>query len=345
MKRNIILSVIFGVLTTSLMSLFFSSCSKDEPTLNAPIPSGSFTYSFLTPTSYTASQNLQLVSSGKDAMMAYWFIPGVGNYTGDTVRLTIPFAGSYNVKLLLGGPGGVSDTIRQTVTIDKDNPYGIDPNGILSILSGAGLGLTQRTWMANPVTNACVVAPDMASALSGSGVWWGYGNAEINPVTGRVGYMDDTYTFTFGQTGSFIYDDKSTTYLDNGGSNWTKALPAPWNTFGGTTSSTDLYNIVPALKPWGSGNFTYSITAAPAGYSKLGQITVNGVGAHFGLQDKNNGGEVATPAGITSIKYDVLKIDMNQTDATTGKHYDAIFIGLTYNSSGNAWAFKFRSDR
>ena len=349
MKKNSILSVISGFLTVSLLSLGFSSCSDNDASLNAPVPTASFTYNVLTPTSYAAPQNLELINTGSNGMLAYWNIPGIGNFQGDDVKVTIAFAGNYTVNLNVGGPGGLSDTIKQIVTIDKDNPYAIDPNGITGILTGAGLGLSQRTWIANPVLNSCVVAEDYASAMSQvngtGGAWWGYGAGDIDPNTGRTGYLDDTYTFTFGQVGAFAYNDNNTVYLDAGRSGWTSALPAPWNTFGGNTSSTDLYNLVPALKPWGSGNFTYSIAAAPAGVNSLGQITVTGIGAHFGLQDKTNAGELTDPTGVSAITYDVLKIDADQTDASTGKHYDAIVIGLTYNTAGNVWTFWFRSDR
>jgi len=441
-------------LTVSLVSALLSSCSKKTPTLNAPVPTADFTYNALTPTSDTTPQNLELINTSQNAMAVTWIIPGVGTFTGDTIRTTISRAGTYTVKMVAAGPGGLSDTLSktvtiaqdnpyavkagftyklltpseatpqnlelintsqykmpgkstwtipglgtytgdtvevtvtfagtynvqlnaagyggmtdtltQTVTINEDNPYAVSPSTLLGVLSGAGLGLTQRTWIANRVINACVVAPGPGSngdgfntALSDidGGIttnWWGYGSGDIaTNGSGRDGYLDDQYTFTFDKVGKFIYNDNNTVYLDGGGSTWTKALPAPWNasstsgTFNSTTpgsySTTAIYSLVSALKPWGSGNFTYTVAAAPAGAMQLGQITVNGVGAHFGLQDKTNTGELATPTE-SSITYDVLRISTNLTDAS-GQAYDEIIIGLTYDANGDVWVFRFRSNR
>jgi len=135
MKRNLIISVISGIWIVSLLSLGLSSCSNSEPTLNAPVPTGSFTYNLLTPTSFAAPQNLQLISSYQNGIAAYWTVTGIGNYKGDSVKVTIQFAGTYEVKLVIGGPGGISDTIRQNVTIAHDNPFAIDP-AVLSALTG-----------------------------------------------------------------------------------------------------------------------------------------------------------------------------------------------------------------
>jgi len=346
-NRNRFISVISGVLTVFLVSLLISSCTQSEPTLNAPVPTASFIYNVLTPTGYASPQNLELINTSTNAMGAYWFIPGIGNFTGDTVKATAMFAGTYEVKMLAGGPGGLSDTVRQTVTIPDDNPYAVDPNGIMAILTGASIGNTQRTWVASRVINSVIVWDTYDHCLGqidgGSGAWWAYGQAEITPGTGRDGYFDDSYTFALGQNSQFIYNDNNTVYLDNGGSPWTKALPPPWNTTLNTVSSSDVYNAAPALKPWGSGNFTYTIAPAPAGDKQLGTITVNGAGAHFGVQDKANGMEQVTPTA-TSVKYDILRISTGLKDSSTGATYDQIIVGLHYDAGGDVWTFMFRSN-
>jgi len=349
MKNNIISSII---LSTALLSMGLSSCSKDEPTLNAPTPTANFTYNILTPTSYAAPQNLELINTSASSTGAYWYIPDIGatgdNYifSVDTAKVTIMFAGDYEVKMLAGGPGGLSDTIRQTIKIEKDNPYAVDPDGIMGVLTGAGLGLEQRTWIPYRVVNSVIVYDTYDNALNvidgKGGPWWAFGPGEIAQGTGREGYLDDKYTFTFGKIGQFIYNDNNTIYLDQGGSGWTAALPAPWNSFGGTTSSTDLFNLVPALKPWTSGTFGYSISPAPAGAMKLGTITVNGTGAHMGLPDKTNSGDMTTSITVNSIKYDVLRIVMDAVD-DSGTHFDMIVIGV--QEPGLVWTYMFRSNR
>ena len=439
MKKNILKSVVTVGLAVSIYSLLLSSCAKKVPTLNASVPTPSFTYTMLTPTSDSTAQNLELINTSKDAMAAYWTIPGVGNFKGDTIKLIIQHAGTYTVKLAAGGPGGLSDTTSQDITIDKDNPYtvkaafnyqiltptsfensqnlelistsqyelsaswsvsdsdgnsmgtyegetvkvtipsagkywvkltaagyggltdtstqmvtitqdnpyGNDPNSIFGILNGLGLGLTQRTWIPERVVNSVIVWDNYADCLNqingGGGAWWAFGAGEIaTNGTGRDGYLDDQYTITVGKPGQLIYNDNKTVYLDKGGSGWTGALSSGWNDSLGTYSSTDLYNLFPALKPWASGTFTYSITTAPTGAMHLGTITVNGVGAHIGLQDKTNSGDETTPTA-SSVTYDVLRISPGLTDASTGATYDEIILGV--QESGLVWTFMFRSNR
>lgn len=451
MNKNILKPVIVGMLGVSLSVFLISSCSKKTPTLNAPVPTASFTYNTLTPTSVQMAQNLELINTSKNGMVAYWSVTNsagnkVGTYTGDTVKLILAHAGSYTVKLAAGGPGGLSDSVSQTVsmaqdnpyavlasftyktltptsvtnnqnleltntsrngnsvswliagvgnftgddvkvgipfagaykitltatgyggmtdtstqtvTIAQDNPYAMD-NSIKGVLTGSALKLTQRTWIPERVVNSVIVWDNYADCLNqingGGGAWWGFGTSEITPGTGRDGYLDDKYTFN--QSGNFIYNDNNTVYLDQGGSGWTKALPAPWNGYLGTyasthdstittssqapTASTAVYGAVPALKPWGSGTFTYSIAAAPAGAYQLGTVTVSGVGAHIGLQDKAASGDENTPL-VASKTYDVLKINTGLKDATTGATYDEIIFGL--QESGLVWTYMFRSDR
>jgi hypothetical protein len=352
-KISITISSLMGV--AAMLSLLFSSCSKNNPSLGAlPVPS--FTSVTLTPTSDANAQNLELINTTPTPGIAYWNIPGVGNFQGDTVMVTFVFAGSYPVQLAIAAQGGI-DSVTQSVNIDQNNPYAVSPTTLLGVLTGAGLGKTQRTWTPNRVIASCVVWDnynDILSAMDGAGgSWWQFGAAEIAKGTGRDGYLDDQYTFTFEKVGQLIFNDNNTVYLDQGGSGWTGALPNGWNGYLGTYASTRdstilassqapsnteaVYRLVPALTPWGSGTFTYSFATAPAGAMGLGTITVNGVGAHFGLQDKTNGSDVNTPTA-TSVTYDVLRISTNLTDA--GGTYDELIVGI---SAGAPWGFRFKS--
>jgi len=334
--------------------LFVSSCSKDDtPSLNAGIPTASFTYNALTPTSAANASNLELINTSTGAMKAYWTVlddqgNSVGTFVGDTVDVALTFSGDYTVKMAAGGPGGLSDTVQQSVHIAQDNTYAVGSTTLLGILTGAALGKTQRTWVPDRVLSSVIVWDTYEDALGqingGGGAWWAFGPGEIaTDGSGRDGYFDDMFTFTFGKVGKMIYDDNKTVYLDNGGSGWTKSLPAPWNSFQGTTSSTDLYNLVPALKPWGSGTFGYSVAAAPAGDMKQGTITITGKGGHFGLADKINGAEEVTPTA-GAVTYDVLQMATDQVDAQ-GVHYDVLSIGVHYDGAGNVFTFMLRSDR
>lgn len=343
MNSKISLTGKYWVAALAAASLVFSSCQKKDPILGA-LPSPSFTSVALTPASGAAS-NIQLINTTPDHGIAFWTIPGLGSFKGDTVNVAFVFAGTYPVQLVVAGHGGI-DSVTQSVTVDKDNPYAADSTTILGVLTGAGFGgQQQRTWTAERVVNSVIVWDNYADCLGqiagGGGAWWAFGAGEIDPKTGRNGYLDDQYTFTFGKTGQLIYDDNNTVYLDGGSSSWTGALPAPWNSYSGTTSSTDLYNLVPALKPWGSGSFTYT-TAASGGAMGLGTITVKGTGAHVGLPDKTNGGDETTPTA-SSVTYDVLKINTGLTDINTGAIYDEVILGVA--EPNLVWTFMFRSDR
>lgn len=76
----------------------------------------------------------------------------------------------------------------------------------------------------------------------------------------------------------------------------------------------------------------------------MGTITVIGLGAHMGLQDKANNSNLVTPTA-TSVRYDILRISTNLTDKNTGAPYDEIILGVTTQTARTVWAFMFRSDR
>lgn len=348
------------MVVVAIMSLFLSSCQKKSPTLGAlPVPN--FKSVALTPTSDSTAANMELINTTPTAGIAYWNIPGVGTFKGDTVKATFVFAGTYPVQLVVAGEGGI-DSVTQTVNVANNNTFAVGPTTLLGVLTGAGLGKTQRTWIAERVVNSVIVWDNYTDCLGqihgGGGAWWAFGAAEIASGTGRDGYLDDQYTFTFAKVGQFIYNDNNTVYLDDGGSGWTKALPAPWNGYLGTYASTTdstittssqstptstaVYGVVPALKPWGSGTFGYSIAAAPAGAMKLGTITVNGLGAHIGLPDKANSGDELTPTA-TSVTYDVLQINTGLKDVTTSATYDEIILGV--QDAGIVWTYMLRSNR
>jgi len=344
MNKKITITAGYLALVVSIMGLL-SSCMGKEPSLGAlPVPS--FTSVTLTPTN-NAPANLQLINTTPPPSIAFWYIPDLGlRLQGDTANVTFVYAGDYPVQLIVTGQGGL-DSCTQVVNVPESNPYAINSNSIFGLLSGAGIGLSQRVWIPERVINSVVVWDSYADCLdqidNQSGAWWAFGPGEIaTDGTGRDGYLDDKYTFTLDKVGKFIFDDNNTVFLDGGGSGWTAALPDPWNSYTGTTSSTDLFNLVPALKPWASGSFTYAITNVPTGAMFRGTVTVNGLGAHIGLPDKSNGSADIVPTA-TSIKYDILRINQNLTDAKTGATYDEIILGV--NDSVHYWSFMLRSDQ
>ena len=347
MKMNKIITITTGclVLVVSTMGLL-SSCMEKEPSL-VPLPVPSFTSVAIAPTSDSPS-NMEFINTTPKTI-AYWFINRV-RYQGDTIKATFKYAGDFPVQLIVAGQGGM-DSCTQVVNVPDNNPYAINPTSIQGILTGARLGLNQRTWTAERVVNSVIRWNTYNACIyqitgDRTGAPFAFGPADIaTDGTGRDGYFDDKYTFTLGLGAApFIYDDNNTVYLDGGGSLWTAALPGAWSSFSGTTSSTDLYNLIQTLKPWGSGNFTYTILDPPAGPDgiNLGQIIVNGIGAHIGLQDKSSDNGVLTTPSATSVTYDILRMLTDITDESTGETYDEIILGVTPQTL-QAWAFILKS--
>lgn len=342
--------IFIPIIALAAVGLLFSSCQKKVSGLGA-LPKPSFTSVALTP-SASSAQNMELINTTSTSGIAYWNIPGVGTFTGDTVQATFIFSGDYPVTLMVAGRGGI-DSATQTINIAEDNPYAVGPTTLLGILTGAALGNTERTWIPNRVTAGVVLHDSYENVLfdmdaGGGGAWYYFGQyGELSTDgTGRDAYFDDKYTFTFGKVGGFNFDDNGTVYLDGGSSPWTRALQGsfngtPYSSFSGNVASAPVFAANPAMKPWASGSFTYNIATAPAGAMSLGQITVNGVGAHFGLQDKSNTNEQVTPTA-TSLTYEVLRLTTNLTDA--GGTYDLIIVGLMDNGN-NYWGFQFKSYR
>ncbi|MDR3651677.1 MAG: hypothetical protein P4L34_01745 [Paludibacter sp.] len=347
------IAAIIGIATCSISLMV--SCSSNEPTLGA-IPKANFTFQELTPKSDSLPQNIILVNTTSPKGIAYWNIKGIGTFIGDTVRATAVFKGTYEVDLFVTAQGGLTDTLKQNIVISKDNPLAISPTSLLNVMTNA-TGTGSKVWYAPRVLDVCVVGPDiqtnLAAIAAGGGAWWGFGPGEITTDgSGRDGYLDDSYTFFFGPDFKFTYDDKGTCFLDAGGSGWTGALVGntvtasfskpigtPYSQALGNYMTADVYAANPALKPWGPGTYSYSLVPG-AGAMGLGQITVNGIGAHFGLQDKTEHGDVKSPT-VKSVTYDVQKINLNVSNPSGGT-YDQIIIGV--NSGGVCWSFVFRSN-
>ena len=349
MNKNIKILVTTGVfiLVVSIMN----SCMEKDPSLGAlPVPS--FKSVPITPANGSPF-NVMLINTTPTPGIAFWTTSIGARLRGDTVRAMFTYAGDYSVQLKIAGQGGI-DSLTQVINVPENNPYAVDANSILALLSGAGLGLDQRTWMPERAVNTVVRwtgNENILNWINGNEVIGvpavAFGTDDIADGSAWNGYFDDQYTFTFDLAQRFIYDDNKTVSLDGGDplfvSAWIQALPTPWNTYKGTTSSTDLYNLVPDLKPWGSGIFTYSIEVAPAGDRGLGTITVNGIGAHIGFQDKtdkNSGAANQVIPTVESITYDILQISRNLTDE--GGIYDRIIVGVTPRV-GQAWSFMLKS--
>lgn len=352
MNKNKSIRIIAIAVVAAMVSIAFDSCDKST---ESPLPIASFTNTVLTPTS-SEPHNLQLINTTETkCRFATWDISGLGLFMGDTMLITIPSAGSYDVKLTVVTHQGDADATMQTVNILEDNPYAGTRTNILGVISGYGLGdgTTSRTWIAQRIINTVIRGQDYDYCLNmintggwdsndwcgapWCGSWWAFRESDIDPVNGRNGYFDDEYTFT--TDGDFAYDDNNTVFLDGCNSdwqNWNNLIPCDIGTYPSTDGSGAIYQKDTRLLPWGSGDFTYSVQLN-SGAKGLGTLTVKGVGAHMGLMDKANNGTISFPE--ESVSYDVLRIETDIVDSATGKRCDRLILGI--NDWNGLWAFTF----
>ena len=251
-----------------------------------------------------------LVNKTNMKSIPHWFIPPADHIIGDSALVRLVFAATYDIKMIAAGRGGM-DSITKPVTISQSDPDACSADKLLGFLAGC----TSKTWKLNPEAGAYKVGGG-----PGMGDWWASG---IGDVTGRACEFNDEYTFGFNPDYTFNFDNKGDYYADG-------YIGA--GTFGCEPNS----NLTGSQAAWASGNFSYVVIEG-AGVNGLGQVRVNGTGAHIGLQKAYNGGEsTAGPVG-SSITYDVLEMHHD----VGGQGYDILVLGVSIGAGW--WTFTLRS--
>ena len=263
-----------------------------------------------------------LANKSSVASMPYWATAdlnlGYSDLKGDSVKLNFIFPGTYSVKMLVAGAGGI-DSITKTVTTTQPDPNACASTTPLGFLASC----TSKVWKMNPAAGAI-----KCGQFAGGGEWWGNGTADVAP---RSCFFNDTWTFSFNKAGDMAYDDKGDFYSDG---------------FGGVTPSNSCQastQYTTAQKPWGTGNFKYAVIPT-GGVKGLGQIKVIGLGAHLGLAQAINGNETKNGATATSVTYDIWSMQKNVTDATGT--YDLLVLTIHYgnwSATEGWWTFTLRS--
>lgn len=306
-NKYILLLVTFAMLLLAMISL--QSCKKegDDNTLGA-LPDANFDV-IPGPNANTVI----LVNKTSGPSIPSWQISTGQKLMGDSARLNLIFAGTYQVKLIVTAQGGI-DSVTKPVTIATSDPTACDPTKAFGFVASC----TQKKWKLNPEAGTYKVGegPDM-------GNWWSSGAGD---VTGRSCEFNDEYTFVFNAAGTFNYDNKGDFFADNN--------LGPNN---GACNPNSAF--LPAQQPWASGTFRYTVIEG-AGVRSLGQLRVDGLGAHIGLQKAYNGGETGVGAGpaVSSITYDILEMRRN----VGGLGYDIMKVGTNIGGAG-WWTFTLRS--
>ncbi|MBP7558128.1 MAG: hypothetical protein KA821_17760 [Chitinophagaceae bacterium] len=252
-----------------------------------------------------------LVNKSNQASIPYWTVSTGAKLNGDSARLKLIFAGTYQVTLTAAGRGGMG-TVTKDVTIANSDPNACNPSNPIGFIAGC----TSKKWKLNPEAGTYKVGegPDM-------GNWWSSGAGD---VTGRACEFNDEYIFSFNAEGTFVYDNKGDYYADG-------YIGA--STFGCEPNS----NLSGAQAAWASGNFNFTVIDG-GGVRGLGQLRLSGTGAHIGLQKVHNGGETTSGPVGNSITYDILEMRQN----VNGLGYDILKVGLNIGGAG-WWTFTLRS--
>jgi hypothetical protein len=258
------------------------------------------------------SNSVTFVNTTTSPSIPYWIIPSSGQkLSGDSAKTRFTFAGSYNVQLVAVGQGGV-DSVTKQVTINHN-----DPNACNGTALGFITGCGTKNWKLAPIANAEGCGP-----AAGNTSWWGNGSAE--PTGDRVCDWDDIWTFNFNAKGTMGYNNNGTFYTNGNIGNIAIA---------GGGNFCDVNSDLPASQaPWASGTFNYQVIPN-AGANGLGQIVLNGLGAHIGGTWAGNGNQW-TVATQTQITYDIVSMTSN----VNGSGHDQIVLGISW-ASGCWWNF------
>lgn len=270
-----------SALAALLVTLGFSACKYDVKDLD-PAPKASFT---VTPIS--GQTNKYLVTSTSTNAFRYDWAQGTGGAyaTKKSVdTLYFPDHGSYTVRLLVYGQGGV-DSTRQTITVAADDPAAITPQKILT-------GNSTKTWVLAPTAGALVVGP------TDNSVWWSNGVGDVTAAD-RTCLFNDEYTFKM--DGSYNFDDKGDLRVDD-----ESGQPWPADMAGAGTTAIACYpraQIQPQYRAWGTGNFTYQVI-------NNNRLRVIGTGAHMGLYKAGQSDTIAAPESENT--YEIVSISPTQ---------------------------------
>ena len=293
------------VLCTILVTVFFACKPEVGGTLGAK-PTPNFTI-----LGGGDSNSITLVNTTASPSIPYWVIPATGvKLSGDSAKTRLTFAGIYNIQLIAVGQGGIDSVVKQ-VTVNQNDPNACDGT-VLGFITGCGT----KNWKLAPIANAEGVGPAM-----GNTSWWGNGAAE--PTGDRVCDWDDVWSFSFNAVGTLVYNNNGTFYSNGAEGNIG---------LGGGYSCDINSDLPPSQKAWGSGNFTYQIIPN-AGVNSLGQIVLNGLGAHFGLPEEGNNSVWAVPTQ-TQITYDIVSMTTN----LNGSGHDQLVVGID-TGGGVYWTF------
>jgi hypothetical protein len=300
-KNRHIFGVSLAILSFAGLTLFFG-CKKE-----ATLKLGSAPVAGFDAIVAANGHSVTLVNKSDIPCIPYWSAPdlnlGYGDLQGDSTKVNFIFPGTYTIKMLVVGQGGI-DSVSKTITTTQPDPNACSSTTALGFLASC----TQKTWKLKPAAGTLWVS----QFAGGVGNWWQSGDGD---VTARPCTFNDTYTFKFNRSGDYIYDDGGDFYAED------YSGEPSWSCRASSSYPTNQAN-------WASGNFKYAVIAG-TGVKGLGQLKVIGTGAHIGLNKPINGNEVSN-SSTTAITYDIWSMQSNITDALGT--YDQLVLTFHYGS-------------
>lgn len=244
-----------------------------------------------------------LRSTTPEAFLFQWDLGDGTIATGETVEVTYPLMGTYDVTLTAFNKGGSANS-TQTINVAEDAPVDCDNSPALKFITNCDT----KTWRLIPAAGALFVGPG-----DGTGTTW-FATTE-DDVTVRDCQFDDEWTFSLSD-GTMIYDTKGDIWgEDYLGFDFECAATA---------------DLGPAVADWGDG--THNFVVVEADGDTPAQLTVIGSGAFIGLPKVTNGAEVNFP--VTSTTYDIIRMENDGTQD---------IVELEVNFGPGVWRFTIAS--
>lgn len=249
----------------------FTSCDPqldDKPSLGDP-PSN---VTFEIDDARAAENIFTLTNTTPGAFIYSWDLGNDNTVSGETVQITYPKAGDYEITLSVVTEGG-SGSGSQSVSVAEDLPLTCNDIPLMEFLSNCDT----RTWTLVREEGAYWVGPDPGTT------WWASPDEEW---LARPCAWNDEWTFTGDEL--MIYDTKGDVWAED--------------YFGFDFECVDESILSDEIKPWTAGTHQYS--ADPEG---LPTFTVRGLGAFLGLPKASNGAEITMPRNTATYTVDVME--------------------------------------
>lgn len=272
MKKYISINSLLIAAIILALPAFMSSCKYDVSELG-PKAKAAFT---VTPVSGQVNK-YALASTSQNAFIYEWD-KGTGTFVRGTDKDTVyfPDKGTYKVRLLAYGPGGI-DSTTQTITVANDDPAAITPFKILTNNSS-------KTWKLAPQAGALWIGPSDYSQT-----WWANSLADVST---RSCLFNDELTFS--KDGKFVMNMKGDFYVDEeAGSSWPAGMPA--------VGCYPVSAIPSQYQAWTGGTHSFTVIDDK-------EIRVTGTGAYMGLYKAGTPPNAAVSQPQSSVTYQIVSI-------------------------------------